>query len=254
MAGTWSVRRDIHSLHGAGTWRRRTCTCNMRLLSSSPMEMNCGTCGSPVEWSSLTKSQKDKAKSRGRAYCTKECGLAAIRAMRLAEAPARSERMRGQTPWWEKQGLPNPSQVPEYRDKATATLKAMGHRPRVQGGNGRDLPEPHKMLWAKFPSWRVEFPVGVGKVFPGMPTHYMIDLANLSRKIAVEIDGGSHLAKKVRDRDARKDKFLRGLGWTVLRFTNQEVMDNLGGCVLAVRRIIYRSQSTITTSSAPKIG
>ena len=49
------------------------------------------------------------------------------------------------------------------------------------------------------------------------PGWYSLDFANVQRKIAVEIDGTSHLAAVRKEADARKDAFLLGHGWSVLR-------------------------------------
>lgn len=67
-----------------------------------------------------------------------------------------------------------------------------------------------------------------------MPLHYKIDIANPVKKIAVEVDGGSHSATRVREADERKDAFLTSHGWRVFRFSNREVMADLEGCVRKV--------------------
>jgi very-short-patch-repair endonuclease len=68
-----------------------------------------------------------------------------------------------------------------------------------------------------------------------MPKRYSIDLANPETMTAVEIDGPSHNSPKRRDSDRRKDSALRALGWSVLRFSNQEVMHSLLTVVEQVR-------------------
>ena len=47
---------------------------------------------------------------------------------------------------------------------------------------------------------------------------YRLDLAHLEARVAVEIDGSSHEAKRRRESDSKKDSFLTSQGWTVLRF------------------------------------
>lgn len=42
-------------------------------------------------------------------------------------------------------------------------------------------------------------------------------------KLDVEIDGGTHNLPNVQRIDARRDKFSESEGWTVLRFTANEV-------------------------------
>ncbi len=55
----------------------------------------------------------------------------------------------------------------------------------------------------------------------GNASWYQIDLAHLSRKIAVEIDGSSHSNR--RETDARKDAFLLSKGWAVLRVPTKQI-------------------------------
>lgn len=63
---------------------------------------------------------------------------------------------------------------------------------------------------------------------------FKLDFANLDKKIDVEIDGRSHLY--LVDRDERRDKWLKDQGWTVLRFTNQEVKDSLNLVMEKIRQ------------------
>jgi len=63
---------------------------------------------------------------------------------------------------------------------------------------------------------------------------YIVDLACRSAKLAIEFDGSQHL--DAQDYDARRTAFLIAQGWTVLRFWNGEVSDNLDGVVEAILR------------------
>ena len=50
---------------------------------------------------------------------------------------------------------------------------------------------------------------------------YVVDFACLERSLVVEVDGGQHNGAAP---DAVRDRFLAGLGFTVLRFWNNEVL------------------------------
>lgn len=118
----------------------------------------------------------------------------------------------------------NPMSRPEVRAKVSRRLKAMNHRPSVRGGNGRGMTEPQRMMLETLgDSWQVELSVSLGKRTPGYPTHYKLDLANAELKVGIELDGPSHHSRKALDR--KKDEKLASLGWTVLRFWNQEILD-----------------------------
>jgi len=55
--------------------------------------------------------------------------------------------------------------------------------------------------------------------------HYIVDFVCLSHRLIVEADGGQHEAS----RDARRDAYLIGQGFRVLRFWNTDIFDNEEG-------------------------
>jgi saccharopine dehydrogenase (NAD+, L-lysine-forming) len=81
-----------------------------------------------------------------------------------------------------------------------------------------------------------------------MPYHFKLDIANKPLKVCVEVDGSSHNSLKVAAADKRKEDFLTGEGWTVLRFSNEQVMEHLEECVQKVLSSISRLKETTTTS------
>lgn len=117
----------------------------------------------------------------------------------------------------------NPTSRPEVREKISRTLKAMNHGPSVRGGNGRGLTVPQqRLLDALGPNWRAEFAISLGRLEPGYPTHYKLDLALPDQRIGIELDGNSHHSRRALD--VKKDTKLASLGWTVLRFWNREIL------------------------------
>jgi very-short-patch-repair endonuclease len=63
-----------------------------------------------------------------------------------------------------------------------------------------------------------------------------VDLASPEHQLAIEVDGHSHTLKKWKFLDARKTSVLNALGWKVLRFWNQQVLDDLDGVVVSIRQ------------------
>jgi very-short-patch-repair endonuclease len=55
---------------------------------------------------------------------------------------------------------------------------------------------------------------------------YIVDLICRERRLIIEIDGGQHAASK---RDAIRDQWLRDRHYRVLRFWNNDVMQNIDG-------------------------
>ena len=58
---------------------------------------------------------------------------------------------------------------------------------------------------------------------------YIVDFCSPKHKIIIEIDGGQHLKQQAYD--AERTVFLEAKGYRVLRFWNNEVMENLDGVV-----------------------
>lgn len=52
---------------------------------------------------------------------------------------------------------------------------------------------------------------------------YILDFACVSLKLAVEIDGATHGTEDEIAYDERRTSHLMSKGWTVIRFTNEEV-------------------------------
>ena len=126
----------------------------------------------------------------------------------------------------------NPMFKKGIREKVSKTLKRIGHKPAVRGGNGTGKTNPEKVLLAVLgKEWRYNFAVSLGKHTPGFPTNYKIDIANEKIKLGVEVDGFSHSAVSRQEQDRKKEKKLTSLGWQILRFSNKEVMENKERCL-----------------------
>ncbi len=61
--------------------------------------------------------------------------------------------------------------------------------------------------------------------------HYIADFACIEQKIVIELDGGQH--QEQLEADEQRTDFLREYGWQVLRFWNNDVLNNIDG-VLSV--------------------
>ncbi|MEO5494068.1 MAG: DUF559 domain-containing protein [Sphingomonas sp.] len=60
-------------------------------------------------------------------------------------------------------------------------------------------------------------------------SHYIIDIACRSLKIAIELDGGHHGDQIAADE--KRSAYLEANGWQVLRFWNSDVVANSDGVV-----------------------
>jgi hypothetical protein len=142
----------------------------------------------------------------------------------------------------------NPMWMTGAKEKMLTSLKEIGHKPKKQGGNGREMPEPQKKL-ASYLGWDTEVVVLTGscRALMNLPNCYKVDVANKELMIAIEIDGPSHYSLKVRQADAKKQAFLEKQGWTVLRFTNKEILLNFQECAQTITSTISKLKKTTHT-------
>ena len=114
---------------------------------------------------------------------------------------------------------------PQYRARVLPSYR--GKTFLARGGNG-ELTKPQKLL-AKMTGLPTEYAIRTAPVkgrFPSMPSCYKVDLADPSSMTAIEVDGSTHRLRRWRFLDARKTEILEALGWSVIRFRNEEVMDH----------------------------
>ncbi len=74
--------------------------------------------------------------------------------------------------------------------------------------------------------------------------NYVLDFVCLERRLIVEVDGGQHLDNQ---RDQLRDKRLREAGFEVLRFWNNQVLQEID----AVVEVIWAALQRETPSPAP---
>ncbi len=95
----------------------------------------------------------------------------------------------------------------------------------------RDATNAEHLLWKQLRNrqvgglnFRRQVPIGP----------YVADFVCLELRLIVEVDGGQHAAE--RDRDAARTAWLESRGYRVIRFWNNEVIENMDGVVEAIQR------------------
>ena len=63
--------------------------------------------------------------------------------------------------------------------------------------------------------------------------NYIADFVCFEKQIAIEVDGGQHVLEK--DKDKEREKWLKGQGFKILRFWNNEVLMNIEGVIEVIR-------------------
>lgn len=97
------------------------------------------------------------------------------------------------------------------------------------------LSEAQFSLWQELGSeWLPEFWIAPLGAIPEVVS-YRIDLAHPHHKVAVECDGRSHRRPSMIGMDQTRDDWLASVGWSVLRFSNQEILAGLNDVVTVIR-------------------
>ncbi len=58
---------------------------------------------------------------------------------------------------------------------------------------------------------------------------YIVDFVAFEKRLVIEIDGGQHAEENEKDKDCQRDEWLNSQGFKVLRFWNNEVLQNIEG-------------------------
>jgi len=59
--------------------------------------------------------------------------------------------------------------------------------------------------------------------------NYIVDFYCPAGKLIIELDGGQHYSEEGKESDEIRDNYLAGLGFTVLRFSDRDVLKNMDG-------------------------
>ncbi len=104
----------------------------------------------------------------------------------------------------------------------------------------RDPPEPERRMWAiLFPlrrygyNFRRQAQIGA----------YYADFACRHPAMVIEVDGETHTTDLAQSNDATRDDYFVGRGYRVLRFWNNEVMENAEGVYLTIAAALAEASS-----------
>lgn len=75
----------------------------------------------------------------------------------------------------------------------------------------------------QFEGYKFRFQASIGP--------FVVDLLCASKRLIVELDGGQHSVEA----DRRRTAYLEAEGYTLLRFWNNEVVENIDGVLQSVR-------------------
>jgi len=166
----------------------------------------------------------------------------------------------------------------EKHKKAHAKAMAKKRGQKLSLKTRKKLSKSQKKRWDKIPTvertqrfWRIseharklqqmmgwsedylEYPVQIERIngpFQKGKTYFLYpDIVHPQLKIAIEVDGKTHLNDKQRRIDKWKTKQLENLGWKVLRFWNEEIDSKPRKVKSKIRRYMTFRLKEHTTSS-----
>jgi very-short-patch-repair endonuclease len=73
--------------------------------------------------------------------------------------------------------------------------------------------------------------------------NYIVDFVSFEKRIVIELDGGQH--KLNREIDNERDRFLSDNGFSVIRFWNNDVFENLEGVLAVIRKKCFHRKITL---------
>jgi very-short-patch-repair endonuclease len=96
-----------------------------------------------------------------------------------------------------------------------------------------DMPLAEKKLWQALRGKQLEG-LRFRRQHPIGP--YIADFACIDELLVIELDGGQHQDQVAYD--ARRTAYVESLGWQVLRFWNNDVLNNLDGVLAKVVEVL----------------
>jgi len=97
--------------------------------------------------------------------------------------------------------------------------------------------EAEQLLWEKLRGRRLQ-KLRFRRQHPFPP--YIVDFYCAERDLVIELDGGQHLDK--REYDDERSRHLNSLGKKVLRYWNNEVLDDMDGVIETIVQQLKISQ------------
>jgi len=93
----------------------------------------------------------------------------------------------------------------------------------------RDATDVEAALWQRLRSRQIDDAKFV-RQFPIGP--YIVDFACRSARLVIELDGGQHADSAT---DVERTRLIEAHGFTVIRFWNTEIIENIEGILEAIR-------------------
>ena len=231
----------VFSPGGYGKNAGRAMFCSKTCKGLSMRKRISKTC--PICGRDFSCRSSGEANNRKRVYCSNTCA-AKYRSslpgrMELFEATIGPKRGTGKMPehnYKNSEHMKRNWADPAYRARVLPSYQGKTFLSR--GGNGQ--PTKPQLILADLTGLPMEYPIPTASVrdrFISLPHCYKVDLADPDAQLAIEVDGRTHDQPKWKFLDQRKTEVLNALGWTVVRFKNEEVLANPDAVVLEIEKL-----------------
>ena len=77
---------------------------------------------------------------------------------------------------------------------------------------------------------------------------YIADFICIEKRVIIEVDGGIHLSSENKKRDEERSRILETQGYEIIRFTNEEVVDNIDTVLKKIKTILDKKLTPARTS------
>ncbi|MFH1344141.1 MAG: DUF559 domain-containing protein [Pseudomonadota bacterium] len=130
----------------------------------------------------------------------------------------------------------------------TRTQRSTDHRVTRARTLRRDATEAEKKLWQHLrqPPFKQHHFRRQATIGP-----YFADFASHQLKLVIEVDGGQH---SLNTSDEARTRYLEANGYRVLRFWNNEVLENMSGVLAAIDTAIPADRPPTPDPSPPQAG
>lgn len=101
--------------------------------------------------------------------------------------------------------------------------------------NRKEMTESETVLWETLRNlncgyhFRRQHPIG----------DYIADFICLKRKLVIEVDGGYHNEPIQQQDDQVRTEFMERKGYTVIRFKNEEISNNLQEVIMRIKEQLF---------------
>jgi very-short-patch-repair endonuclease len=98
-----------------------------------------------------------------------------------------------------------------------------------------NMTDAEKMLWSKLRRKQIK-----GHLFYRQKVigNYIVDFYCPKASLVIELDGGQHYSETGKAKDSIREDALREMGINVLRFSDRDVFENMGGVMEGIWRCL----------------